>query len=123
MLDALLDAGLVALHPGKPNAEAFVKRKSTTKAALIINMRLLNANCPTPPPKFRLPTLLQIGGLLHRQTSAAKPTYLATLDLANCFWSIRLPAAQIGTIRIGTPRHTYTLLCVPFGWTHAPAIA
>ena len=49
MLDALLAAGLVAIHPGLPNAEVFVKRKSSTKAALIINMRTLNSNCPIPP--------------------------------------------------------------------------
>ena len=65
MLDALLQAGLVALHPGLPNAEAFVKRKSPTKAALIINMKALNANCPTPPPKFSLPTLLEVGAILQ----------------------------------------------------------
>ena len=45
------------------------------------------------------------------------------MDLSNCFWSIRLPPSHIGCIRIETARHTYTLLCLPFGWTHAPAIA
>lgn len=122
MLDALLSAGLVAIHPGLPNAEVFLKPKSSTKAALIINMRALNANCPFPPPKFRLPTLLEIGTLfLQHQTSAS--ACISTIDLANCFWSIRLPPSNIGCIRVGTPRHTYTLLCLPFGWTHAPAIA
>ena len=123
ILDSLLAAGLVALHPGLPNAEAFVKRKSSTKAALIINMRALNANCPSPPPKFRLPTLLQIGALLRSCPSSSTPPCVAILDLANCFWSIRLPQSNVGCIRIGTPRHTYTLLALPFGWTHAPAIA
>ena len=123
MLDALLSAGLVALHPGLPNAEVFVKRKSATKAALIINMRTLNANCPTPPPKFRLPTLLEIGATLrfHRLHSSA--ACIATIDLANCFWSILLPPSNIGCVRIGTPSHTYTLLRIPFGWSHAPGLA
>ena len=121
MLDALLAAGLVALHPGLPNAEVFVKRKSSSKAALIINMRALNASCPTPPPKFRLPTLLEIGTLLASGSGIAP--CISSLDLANCFWSIRLPPSNVGCIRIGTPRHTYTLLSLPFGWTHAPAIA
>ena len=125
MLDALLASGLVAIHPGLPNAEAFVKRKSPTKAALIINMQALNSNCPLPPPKFRLPTLLQIGALLKACHTKGTPQHpcVAVLDLANCFWSIRLPPSNIGCIRIGTTRHTYTLLCLPFGWTHAPAIA
>lgn len=125
MLDALLAAGLVALHPGAPNAEAFVKRKSPTKAALIINMQALNANCPLKPPKFRLPTLLQIGALLQHcrsSTTAASPC-IAVLDLANCYWSICLPPSNIGCIRIGTAMHTYTLLRLPFGWAHAPSIA
>ena len=123
MLDALLSAGLVALHPGLPNAEVFVKRKSLSKAALIINMRSLNANCPTPPPKFRLPTLLEIGAFLHLQRNPTDAPCIATLDLANCFWSIRLPQSNVGCIRVGTAKHTYTLLSLPFGWTHAPAIA
>lgn len=123
MLDALLAAGLVALHPGLPNAEVFVKPKSQSKAALIINMRALNANCPTPPPKFRLPTLLEIGMILLAQQEPSASPCIASIDLANCFWSIRLPPSNIGCVRIGTPRHTYTLLCLPFGWTHAPAIA
>ena len=122
MLDALLAAGLVAIHPGLPNAEVFLKPKSSSKAALIINMRALNANCPFQPPKFRLPTLLEIGILLHQHRSSSSPC-IATIDLANCFWSIRLPLSNIGCIRVGTTRHTYTLLSLPFGWTHAPAIA
>lgn len=123
MLDSLLAAGLVALHPGLPNAEVFVKRKSEAKAALIINMRALNANCPTFPPKFRLPTLLEVGALLSPPGADGDSPCIATLDLANCFWSIRLPPSNVGCIRIGTLKHTYTLLCLPFGWTHAPAIA
>ena len=117
MLDALLAAGLVAIHPGLPNAEVFVKPKTQQKAALIINMRALNANCPTSPPKFRLPTLLEIGtAILQQQHRTASPC-IASIDLANCFWSIRLPASNVGCVRIGTPRHTYTLLSLPFGWT------
>ena len=123
MLDSLLSAGLLALHPGLPNAEAFVKRKSPSKAALIINMQALNGNCPCPPPKFRLPTLLEIGFLLLSTRSPSQSACIATLDLANCFWSIRLPTSNVGCIRIGTPLHTYTLLSLPFGWTHAPAMA
>lgn len=123
MLDSLLAAGLVALHPGLPNAEVFVKRKSQSKAALIVNMRALNANCPTLPPKFRLPTLLEVGAFLGPGDALSNSSCIATLDLANCFWSIRLPPSNVGCIRIGTARHTYTLLCLPFGWTHAPAIA
>jgi hypothetical protein len=123
MLDSLLAAGLVALHPGLPNAEVFVKRKSQSKAALIVNMRTLNANCPTPPPKFRLPTLLEVGSFLLATCSPSDSPCIATLDLANCFWSIRLPHSNVGCIRVGTPLHTYALLCLPFGWTHAPGIA
>jgi hypothetical protein len=122
MLDALLAAGLVQIHPGLPNAEVFVKHKSAEKAALIINMRALNARCPTPPPKFRLPTLIEIGAILHTH-QAAGGAAIATLDLANCFWSIRLPPSNVGCVRVGTPLHTYALLCVPFGWTHAPGLA
>ena len=120
MLDSLLAAGMVALHAGLPNAEAFVKWKSASKCALIIDMRSLNAHCPFPPPKFRLPTLLEIGGILR--SCHHPPGHISTLDLANCFWSIKLPPSNIGCIRIGTPRHTYTLLCVPFGWSHAPGL-
>ena len=123
MLDSLLSAGLVSLHPGLPNAEVFVKRKSQAKAALIINMRSLNDNCPCLPPKFRLPTLLEVGSFLSPPQNQCDSPCIATLDLANCFWSIRLPSSNVGCIRIGTPLHTYTLLCLPFGWTHAPAIA
>ena len=123
MLDALLAAGLVTILPGLPNAEVFVKPKNQRKAALIINMRALNANCPTLPPKFRLPTLLEVGTILLHQKHLASSPCIASIDLANCFWSIRLPASNIGCVRIGTPRHTYALLALPFGWTHAPAIA
>ena len=35
MLDALLNAGLIALHTGLPNAEVFLKSKTPSKAALI----------------------------------------------------------------------------------------
>ena len=110
-----------------------MKQKSPTKAALIVNMRALNANCPVPPPKFRLPTLMEVGITLYAHCGASSPSSsssspspspcIATLDLANCFWSIRLPPSQIGCVRVGTPRHTYTFLCVPFGWTRAPALA
>lgn len=121
MLDALLSAGHIAIHPGLPNAEVFIKSKTSSKAALIINMRALNSNCPFSPPKFRLPTLTEIGTLLRYDQSSSP--CISTIDLSNCFWSIRLPPSNIGCIRIGTPRHTYTLLSLPFGWTHAPGIA
>jgi len=85
---------LVAIDPGLPNTEAFVKRKSPTKAALVINMQALNSNCPLPPPKFPLPTLLQVGALLkacHTKGNPPPSPCVAKLDLANCFWSFRLP--------------------------------
>ena len=123
MLDALLDAGLVAIHPGLPNVEVFVKRKSASKAAVIINMCVLNSNCATPPPKFRLPTLLEIGASLQFHRHSSRTACIATLDLANCFWSIHLPPSNLGCVRIGTQKHTYTLLRIPFGWSHAPGLA
>ena len=98
MLDSLLKAGLVALHPGRPNAEVFVKQRSSAKAALIVNMKVLNNNCPTTPPKFRLPTLLQIGIFLHRASNMAPCPSLVTLDLANCFRSLQLPESNWGAI-------------------------
>ena len=72
---------------------------------------------------FALPTLLEIGAILHHEHHTSATPSIASIDLANCFWSIRLPASNVGCVRIGTLQHTYTLLCLPFGWTHAPAIA
>ena len=86
-------------------------------------MRSLNANCHFSPPKFRLPTLLELGFFLAPSASNSGSSCIATLDLANCFWSIRLRPSAVGCVRIGTPLHTYTLLSLLFGWTHAPAIA
>jgi hypothetical protein len=86
-------------------------------------MQVLNSNCPTPPPKFRLPTLLEVGAILHLHHLRSGTASIATIDLANCFWSILLPPSNVGCVRIGTPSHTYALLRIPFGWTHAPALA
>ena len=104
-----------------PNARAFAKPKSADKGALIIDMRTINARCSPDTPRFQLPTLERLKASLSQPPQS--PIYFCKLDIANHFWTCKLPADQKDSIRIGVNGCTYSLPSLPFGWTCSPALA
>ena len=41
------------------------------------------------------------------------------MDLSNCYWSVHLPPAMGGAVRVAAASTTYALVRVPFGWHRA----
>ena len=102
-----------------PNARALVKYKSLAECELIIDMQAFNHACSFKARPFRLPSLEGIAGLLRSVQGGA---WGAKIDLSNCYWSVHLPPAMVGAVRVagqwpsGT---TYALVRVPFSWHQA----
>ena len=97
------------------NLTAFLRPKSSAKAAFIADLRPINALSSAPPPKFCLPSLELLGTTL----SAHRDLWAVTIDLSNFFWSLRLPPHMVGAFRLRG-------LCydsLPFGWDRSPGIA
>ena len=46
----------------------------------------------------------------------------AKIDLSNCYWSVHLPPAMAGAVRVAAAGTTYALVRVPFGWHQAPGL-
>ena len=44
------------------------------------------------------------------------------IDLSNCFWSLKTPVEFADTFRVSIDGLLYSFDCLPFGWTHSPAI-
>ena len=51
-----------------------------------------------------------------------RPIYVAKIDLANCYWSIRMPRdwGCLFVVEVGGRRYRITRL--PFGWKYSPSI-
>ena len=43
----------------------------------------------------------------------------AKIDLSNCYWSVHLPPAMAGAVRVAAAGTKYALVRVPFGWHQA----
>ena len=112
--DGLVDKSLLS-----PNARAFVKYKSLAKCALIIDMQAFNHACSFKARPFRLPSLEGLAGLLRSVQGGA---WGAKIDLSNCYWSVHLPPAMAGAVRVAAVGTTYALVRVPFGWHQAPGL-
>ena len=121
MLKALArDGFILPLQPHMPtsaNFTAFLRPKSSEKAAFIADLRPLNQLSPNPLPHFSLPSLLHIADLI---ASFPPSTLWATaIDITNFFWSLLLPVEAHGAFRIGG----FFLPCLPFGWNLSPILA
>ena len=44
------------------------------------------------------------------------------IDLSNCFWSLKTPVEFPDAFRVSVDGVLYSFDCLPFGWTHSPAI-
>ena len=44
------------------------------------------------------------------------------IDLSNCFWSRKTPVEFTDAFRVSVDGVLYSFDCLPFGWTHSPAI-
>ena len=44
------------------------------------------------------------------------------IDRSNCFWSLKTPVEFADTFRVSIDGLLYGFDCLPFGWTHSPAI-
>ena len=44
------------------------------------------------------------------------------IDLSNCLWSLKTPVEFADTFRVSVGRLLYSFDCLPFRWTHSPAI-
>ena len=90
MVRALMKEGLMEeAQPGdRPNARVLVKHKSDTKAALIMNLVAFNHTCAHKAPRFKLPSLKGLCGVLREVSGGAWAT---KVDLQKCYWSIVLP--------------------------------
>ena len=44
------------------------------------------------------------------------------IDLSNCFWSLKTPVEFTDAFRVSVDGILYRFDCLPFGWTHSPAI-
>ena len=102
-----------------PNARAFVKYKSLAKCALIIDMQAFNHACSFKARPFRLPSLEGLAVLLRLVQDEA---WGAKVDLSNYYWSVHLPPAMAGAVRVAAAGTTYSVVSVPFGWHQAPGL-
>ena len=119
MLAALRWDGFLVPSPvhAPANAAVFLRPKTAVKAAFIADLRRVNALCTTPCPDFKLPALLDIGGLI---ASFPPGTLWGTsLDLTNFFWSLALPQDAVGAFRVGG----LCWPCLPFEWNRSAVIA
>ena len=65
---------------------------------------------------FRLPSLEDLAGLLH---SVQRGAWGAKIDVSNCCWSVHLPPAMAGAVRLAAAGTTYAPVRVPSGWHQA----
>ena len=96
-----------------------MKYKSLAKCALIIDMQAFNHACSFKARPFRLPSLEGLAGSLRSVQGGA---WGAKIDLSNCYWSVHLPPAMAGAVRVAAAGTTYALVRVPFGWHQAPGL-
>ena len=104
-------------HPTHDNLSAFLRPKTSEKAAFIADLRGANLLSPNPKPTFSLPSLQSIGALLASHPPGA--LWGTTIDLTNFFWSLRLPNKAWGAFRI----EGFLFPCPPFGWDLSPVLA
>ena len=82
-------------------------------------MHAFNHACSIKARPFRLPSLEGLTGLL---LSVQGGMWGAKIDLRNCYWSVHLPPAMAGAVRVAAAGTTYALVRVAFGWHQAPGL-
>lgn len=101
-----------------PTTSSFLIPKNSEKCRFIMNP-VLNTADPRRPRKFRLPTLESLG----RRLAVAKGTvYMTKTDLANCYWSIKLPQEWRRVFVVTAGGRRYRITRLPFGWSYSPSI-
>ena len=120
----LCDTGLASpvhsTHMVPFGSPTFLTYKSKTKARLICDLRQYNTRFHSlfsKPPAFQLPTL---EALSFRRSS---PLFFTKLDIANCFWSISLPAKVRGSFVLKSSLGLLQTRRLPFGWSWSPLLA
>ena len=106
MVRALVKEGLMeeAQLGDRPNAHVFVKHKSDTKAALIMNMVAFNHTCAHKARRFKLPSLEGLCGVLREVGGLWRPR-----------WTCRT-AIGPSSYRHGYNERSVVVVRVPFGW-------
>ena len=89
MLNSIKGAGpLKKCHNRHNTSKATVIPKSSQKCALLFAYVGRNKADGRKPARFQLP---QIEKVVRMLATAGPQAYLTKLDIANCFWSIRMP--------------------------------
>ena len=104
-------------RPSWDNLSAFIRPKSSEKAAFIADLRAANLLSPNPKPTFQLPSIRKIADVVSNRPPGS--LWATTIDLTNFFWSLRLPKKAWGAFRISG----YFFPCTPFGWDLSPILA
>jgi len=92
--------------------------KNATKCRSINDLSRANRASGLAPRTFRLPRLAD----LKTRFRSACP-WFATMDLANFFWSLRLPPSLCRSFTFEVSGRIYAFKCLPFGWSFSPALA
>eukprot|EP00662_Eupelagonemidae_sp_cell21_P052913 gene52914-biopygen63963 len=106
-----------------PTCRMSIIPKNSQKSRAICNARFLNQRQPHAPAHFRLPTVQMLKRLL-----LTGPLYFATLDVASCYQSMRLPSGDGPPLFIFHTRgadgalRAFRLLHLPFGWNASPIL-
>ena len=133
MVRALAGQGhLELIQPGVqgfglgPSAPIFLIPKSSEKCSFIVNCRRGNQLDRSEQPKMSLPTLYSLARRFVKWASDSKlrrkQRFVITVDLTNCFPSMRVPEEVWGTFRVQGPDGVYDLRSLPFGWKLSPPI-
>jgi hypothetical protein len=119
MVDKLLEEGHLKVCTGKPNATIHLRPKTLLKCCLIANPKTVNLNMKLRPPKFKRPNLQRLAKKLLRGMRGVG----CTLDVSNCYWSLRLPEGIEPFIRVGNGKGlVLEYLCLTFGWSYSPVL-
>ena len=117
LLHKLHTDGLIHKSPSSPNALTFVKALRSVRSLLISRPSIMPAHSRrgrSSCPRSRASRELCTGG--------GGRVWGAKIDLSNCYWSVHLPSAMAGAVRVAVAGTTYALVRVPFGWHQAPGL-
>jgi hypothetical protein len=93
--------------------------EQNSKTRLIFDLRVLNDLC-TPPPHLELDGILDVPAYLAAYKDA---TVAGKIDLTKAYWNVPVSTDSLPYLRCRGPDfEVYEWQCLPFGWSHAPAV-
>ena len=117
MVHLLCRDGFLLPSSELPNCSLFLLPKSSSKCSLIADLRFLNSFTPQPLPRFHLPSMVDIAGVMS--SFPCNSLWATTLDLSNFFWSLELPPDFRSIFRVAGASYPN----LPFGWNLSPIIS